>query len=257
VRISLPVGPHTVELRDGGGVPRVLPPVTITKDAESSHNLEMPQTPTTGSLLVQSDPPGAKVTVDGVDHGAAPATVTGLAPGEHDVVLQASGGAPVKQRVVIQAGVTASILAPVATEAAGPVSGWLTVKSPVMVEIREGGRMIGSSDTDKIMVTAGRHDVDLVNETLGYTVTRSIQVPPGKVASVTLEMPNGRINLNATPWAEVWIDGRRIGETPIGNFSLKIGPHEVVFRHPQFGEKKQAVTVTQHAPVRLVQDMKQ
>jgi hypothetical protein len=255
-RISLPAGPHTLELRQGTSVPRSVP-VTVSANAEVSQYLEFPTTPTTGSLLVQSDPPGARVTVDGTDHGPAPATVTGLAPGEHDVVLQASGGAPVKQRVVIQAGVTASILAPVATEAAGPVSGWLTVKSPVMVEIREGGRMIGSSDTDKIMVTAGRHDVELVNETLGYRTSRSIQVPPGKVASVSIDMPNGTINLNAAPWAEVWIDGRRIGETPIGNLSLTIGSHEVVFKHPTFGEKRQAVSVTLHQPVRLSVDMKQ
>jgi hypothetical protein len=69
-------------------------------------------------------------------------------------------------------------------------------------------------------------------------------------------MPQGVINLNATPWAEVWIDGRRIGETPIGNLPIAIGPHEVVFRNPQLGEKHQAVSVTLSAPVRLSVDMK-
>jgi hypothetical protein len=252
--VSLSPGPHSLELR-GRGVPRVIP-VKIVSGAEASQYLELPETPSVGSLLVQSDPPGARVTIDGVDHGPAPASVAGLTPGEHDVVLQADGGPAVKQKVVIQAGVTASILAPVATAAPGPVSGWMSVRSSVTVDVRENGRNIGTSDTDKIMIAAGRHEIELVNETLGYQVSRTVQVPPGKVASVSIDMPMGVININAAPWAEVWIEGRRVGETPIGNLPLSIGPHEIVFRHPQLGEKRQAVSVTLKAPVRLSVDMK-
>jgi serine/threonine-protein kinase len=205
---------------------------------------------------VQSDPPGAKVSVDGVDHGVAPVSVPDLTPGDHEVVLQADGGTPVKQRVLIQAGVTSSVLAPVSTATAGPVSGWLSVKSPVAIEIRENGRLIGTTEADRIMMAAGKHDLELVNETLGYRATRSIQVPPGKVAPLTLEMPQGVISVNAAPWAEVFIDGRRAGETPMANLPIAIGSHEIVFRHPQLGEKRQAVSVTLKAPVRLSIDMK-
>jgi hypothetical protein len=106
------------------------------------------------------------------------------------------------------------------------------------------------------MLAAGKHDVPFVNETLGFTAKRLVVVPPGRILSVPLEMPQGVINLNATPWAEVWIDGRRIGETPIGNLPIAIGPHEVIFRNPQLGEKRQAVSVTLSAPVRLSVDMK-
>jgi hypothetical protein len=247
-RISLKAGSHILELR-GQGVPRSIP-ITITAGTEASQYLEFAETPKVGSLLVQSDPPGARVTIDGVDRGPAPAQVAGLAPGEHDVVVQADGGPPVRQKVKIEAGVTASILTPVATASAGPVSGWLTVKAPVSIEVR------GTTDTQNIMLAPGPHDVELVNETLGYRATRTVQVPPGKVAAISLDMPQGTININAAPWAEVFVDGRRVGDTPIGNLSLPIGPHEVLFRHPQLGEKRQAVSVTLHAPVRLSVDMK-
>ena len=253
-RISLDAGSHIVELR-GRGVPRVIP-VTVTAGAEASQYLELPETPSSGSLLVQSDPAGARVSVDGVEHGVAPVSVADLAPGEHEVVLQAEGGPAVRQRVVIQAGVTSSVLAPVSTATAGPVSGWLSVKAPVAIEIHENGRLIGTTEADRIMMAAGRHDIELVNDTLGYRVTRSIQVPPGKVTPLSIDMPQGMLNVNASPWAEVWIDGRRVGETPIGNLPMSIGSHEVVFRHPQLGEKRQAVSVTLKAPVRLSVDMK-
>lgn len=253
-RVSLRPGSHILELR-GRGVPRVIP-VTISAGAEASQYLELPQTPSTGSLLVQSNPAGAHVSVDGVDRGIAPISVADLAPGDHDVVLQADGGTPVHQHVVIEAGVASSVLAPVSTVAAGPISGWLSVKAPVSIEIHENGQLIGTTDSDRLMMAAGRHQIELVNDTLGYKSDRTIQIPPGKVLPLSIDLPQGVVNLNALPWAEVFVDGKSVGETPIGNLPLTIGPHEIVFRNPQFGEKREAVSVTLNAPVRLSVSMK-
>ena len=253
-KFSVPVGPHTIELRRG--VPRVIN-VTVTAGAEISQYLEFANTPETGSLRVETQPAGAKVIVDGTDRGVAPVTLTDLLPGDHEVVLQ-TPIASARHVVSVQAGGTASLVTPVASAAtaAGPVSGWLTVKAPFALEMREEGRIIGTTDADKLMLAAGRHDIELVNETLGYRVTRVVQVLPGKVASLAVDLPKGVVHLNATPWAEVWVDGQRVGETPIGNLSIPIGPHEIVFRHPQFGEKRHAISVTMSAPTRVSVDMK-
>jgi hypothetical protein len=254
-RISLAPGSHILELR-GRGVPRVIP-VTVTAGAEVSQYLEFAEAPVTGQLAVQSEPAGAKVFVDGTERGVAPVTIPDLAPGEHRVELQADGGATAKHTVTVQVGGTASLVVPMGTAAAGgPVSGWVSIKAPFTMEIREQGRLLGSTDADRVMLAAGRHELDLVNDGLGYHSTRVVQVPPGKVVSLTLDLPQGVVNLNASPWAEVWIDGRRVGDTPIGNLGVAIGPHEIVFRHPQFGEKRHSISVTLNEPVRLSVDMK-
>jgi serine/threonine-protein kinase len=253
-RIALAPGSHILELR-GKGVPRVIP-LNVTAGAEVSQYLEFAESPVTGQLAVQSDPPGAKVLVDGVERGVAPVTISDLTPGDHKVELQ-SDGASARHTVAVQAGGTASLVVPIgAAPAAGPVSGWVSVKAPFTTEIREQGHLIGTSDADRLMIAAGRHELDFVNDTLGYKSTRVVVVAPGKVAAVALELPMGVVNLNAAPWAEVWIDGRRVGETPIGNLSVSIGPHEVVFKHPQLGEKHNAISVTLGTPVRLSVDMK-
>ena len=117
--------------------------------------------------------------------------------------------------------------------------------------------MIGTSDADRLMLAAGRHELVLVSDTMGYRSSRVVTVMPGKVAEIKVDLPNGTVNLNATPWAEVWLDGQRVGETPIGNLSVPIGPHELVFKHPQFGEKRHAISVTLNGPMRVSIDMKQ
>jgi hypothetical protein len=254
-RIAVAPGSHILELR-GRGVPRVIP-LNVGAGAEVSQYLEFAEAPVTGQLAVQSDPAGAKVMVDGVERGVAPVTITDLAPGDHRVELQSSDGIAARHTVTVQAGGTASLVVPLgAAASAGPVSGWVAVKAPFAMEIREQGRLLGTTDTERLMVGAGRHELDFINESLGYRATRVVQVGPGKVAVITLDLPQGVVNLNAAPWAEVWIDGRRVGDTPIGNLSVSIGPHEVVFKHPQFGEKRHAISVTLGAPLRLSVDMK-
>jgi hypothetical protein len=254
-RISVKPGAHILELR-GRGVPRVIN-LTVNAGAEVSHTVEFANTPETGSIRVESQPAGAKVLIDGTDRGVAPVTVTDLVPGDHEVILQ-TPLASARHVVSVQAGGTASLVAPVAATTAngGPISGWLVVRAPFSLEIREEGRLLGTSDTDRLMLASGRHDLQLVSDAMGYRSARSITVMPGKVEIIKVDLPNGNVSINATPWAEVFVDGQRVGETPIGNLSIPIGPHEVVFRHPQFGEKRHAISVTMQGTTRVVMDMK-
>ena len=255
-KIALTPGSHILELR-GRGVPRVIP-LQITSGAQVSQYLEFAESPTTGMLVVHSQPVGANVTVDGVARGVTPLTVEGLTSGDHEVILQGATGTS-RHTVKVLAGTTASLVAP-ATPAApatdGPVSGWISVKAPFLIEIREDGNLIGTTETDRLMLAAGRHVLEFANQTVGYRQSRTVHVVPGKVVALAIDLPQGTVNLNASPWAEVWLDGRRIGETPIGNLAVPIGPHEIVFRHPELGEKKHAVSVTTAAPVRLSVSMK-
>lgn len=251
-RIRLAPGSHILELRRG--VPRVVP-FTLTAGGEVTQYLEFAEVPLLGHLTVQSDPPGAKVFVDGVERGVAPLAIDDLSPGEHEVMLQTEA-AVARHRVIVQAGGTASLVVPIAGTPSGPVSGWISLEAPFRIEVFEKGRLLGTNDAERLMLAAGRHELELVNDALGYRVTRVVQVPPGRTASLDIELPRGVVSLNATPWAEVWIAGERVGETPIGNLSVPIGPHEVIFRHPQFGEKRHAISVTLGAPVRVSVDMK-
>jgi len=68
-------------------------------------------------------------------------------------------------------------------------------------------------------------------------------VLPGRTVRVAIALPEGNLSINATPWADVTVDGRGLGETPIANVTLRAGSHELVFKHPQHGELKQTVVV--------------
>jgi len=255
--LSLPLaaGKHVLELVTEGDVRSV--PITITPGAQMSQFIELPHTSSSalGELQIRTEPGGAQVSIDGRPIGKSPLTAEGLTPGQHTVVLENDLGA-VTQRVNIEAGVTASLVVPLSAPKGAPVSGWIAVNAPVDVQLYENQRLLGSSQTDRIMVSVGRHDLEIVNEALGYKATKVVNVAPGGVATVKLDMPKAAVALNAVPWAEAWVDGERIGETPIGSVSLSIGPHEVVFRHPELGEKRVVTTVTLGTPAKVYVDMR-
>jgi hypothetical protein len=252
--LALSPGTHTVELR-GDGEPRVIP-ISITAGKEVSQYIELPRAAsTTGKLQVRTEPAGAQVSVDGVSHGMAPTLISDLAPGDHVVVLASDLGS-VRQSVTIESGVTASLVVPLSPPAGAPVSGWVSVSSPFELQLYERDQLLGTSQTERIMMAVGRHEVSLVNEALGYRETRTLQVSPGRVAPLKVDPPTGTIALNAIPWAEVWIDGERVGETPIGNLPVPIGLHEIIFRNPELGERRHVASVTLKQPTRISIDFK-
>jgi serine/threonine protein kinase len=253
--LTLKQGPHKVELH-GAGEPREIP-ITITAGKEVTQYIELPKGVTAfGQLQVRTEPAGAQVTVDGIPRGKAPVLVESLAAGEHSVVLEGDNNANVKQTVSVEAGMTASLVVPLAAAETAPVSGWISVSAPVELQVFEGKRLVGTSQSDRLMMTAGRHDVEIVNDTLGFRQVRTVQVPAGKVSAIKLDWPKGSVSINALPWADVWIDGERIGETPIGNLALAIGPHEILFKHPELGEQRYATTVSLKAPARVSVDLR-
>ena len=116
--------------------------------------------------------------------------------------------------------------------------GGVRVTAPIELQVFENGVLVGST-TGPIAVSDGTHTFDLVNEALGYRTRQNVTVKPGQMSALTIAVPNGRVSINALPWADVWVDGKPVGQTPIANLSLPIGPHEILFRHPSFPDQRQ------------------
>jgi hypothetical protein len=131
------------------------------------------------------------------------------------------------------------------------------VKAPAELQIFEDNRLLGTSQSERIMVSVGRHRFLLVNEALGFSEVQTVNVTPGRVSTVKPDWPIGAMSLNAVPWAEVWVDGQQVGETPLGNVAVPIGTHDVVFRHPDLGEKRVRSVVTLGAPAKVSVDLRQ
>ena len=191
--------------------------------------------PTTGSLVVNSQPAGATVILNSQVVGVTPLVLDAVAVGKHQVEIT-DGKVTVRRTVLIEAGKPGTLSVPV-------FSGWLAVFAPIRLDVSEGRRTLGSTDSGRIVLAPGRHVLTLSNRELGYTASQTVEIRPGEERVLNVK-PMGLVNLNASPWAEVWVDGTRAGETPLANLQVPLGTREFLFKHPQYGERRLTATIT-------------
>lgn len=251
--LELAGGSHDVVFRAGGGQRQI--ELKVEGGSRVSENVDIPAPAAVGGAIeIVSDPSGARVTVDGAASGTTPVTIHNLTAARHTVVL-GQGSSVVTRTVDVANGATASIFISLAGQSGTAANGTLAVDSPIEVRILENGQLLGLSNGAPIVLAAGKHQLDLVNETLDLRVSRSVTIESNRSAKVSVAAPTGTLSVNAAPWAEVFVDGHNVGVTPLGALSLPIGSHEVVWRHPQLGERRRTVVVGAQSPARVSMDL--
>jgi hypothetical protein len=234
---SLPPGRHTIELRYGTGT-RVVP-VEISAGVQTEQRLTWGNGFTTGQASISSSTAGARVLIDGRLMGKTPLTVSDLLPGKHEVTVEGEKGS-VSAMLMIEAGQTTELDVPV-------YAGWASVLSPVQLDILLDGKLIGSTEIEKLMLKPGKHTLELVNESLGYRGSVEVRVRPGATTSVSV-VPKMPVTVDAPEGTELSINGENMGTLPNAALQVPLGTAEFVMRYKD-EERRQVVPVTMSAPV--------
>jgi len=255
--LELPAGTSKVVVRAGGSEREFS--VQLNAGDVVRQIIELAPAPavaastTSGTLEVTSEPSRVPLVVDGIAVGTTPLTATTLTAGEHVLSARFASGT-VERRIRVDAGRTTTlhVVSPAAT--GDSIVGWLSVDTVMPLRIFEEGRLLGTTDVNRVMLPVGTHALHFVSDDTGFEADRTVTVAAGRPTALKIDMPNATLSINARPWAEVFIDGERIGETPIGNLTRPIGRHEIVLRHPELGERRQTVILTLRAPTRVSVD---
>ncbi len=256
LRLELTEGSHALDVSLAGATRHV--PLSLAGGTITAHSFEFAPaaeaTVADAAIEVRSEPAGGRVLVDGVARGNTPIVVTGLTAGRHEV--QVGGAFRTVTRTVTLAARQQALL--VVTPARTPTpesrderpsrasaadTGYISVQSAIPMRVVRNGDFVGTSEDKRLSLPAGHQVIGLENESVGFRDVRTVEVIPGKITPVPVALPNGEISINARPWAEVFVDGTRVGETPVSQLSLPLGIHEIVFRHPDLGERRVSVVV--------------
>ncbi|MBK7864902.1 MAG: serine/threonine protein kinase [Archangiaceae bacterium] len=150
--------------------------------------------------------------------------------------------------------------APVAEPAAAPVpapvkaaAATLVVTSNLPAVVTLDSERLGSTPLRRSAV-AGAHQLT-VSAPGGASYTRTVTLKEGAEYKAPVVFRKGTLNVNVTPWADVWLDGVAFGQTPIAGRSVWEGVHTLLLVSPQ-GKKTlkvevkpgRAVAVTEHLP---------
>ncbi|MBI2896668.1 MAG: serine/threonine protein kinase [Deltaproteobacteria bacterium] len=241
-------------------VPGVVPPVPT------------PASILYGALQVTSVPAGARVVFDGQDRPEpTPTIITEVTVGEPHSVVVISGDSPPQSRTVRLStdGQFETLDFRFATESrdggvaardggAHPPVGVKLVAFSLRTEpptkVVLDSRTLGQSPIST-RVSPGSHVLRLTDSANQINYTTSIRVADGQPFSTTIAIPRGTLKVNVLPWANVTVNGRPLGQTPIPPRPVFAGRYSVRIENPTLNRSEtQIVTVPPNGAGVLARD---
>jgi len=123
--------------------------------------------------------------------------------------------------------------------------GTLAVTSLVSTEIYEGRRRLGSTPA-KLQLPTGAHEIEYRYDSMRKSASYIIRTNETSTAIVTFDVT---VQINARPWAQVFLDGapkRPLGQTPLSDVQVPVGS-VLLFENPNFSGKTYRVTSKESA----------
>ena len=148
-----------------------------------------------GGLRIETDPPGAAVSLDGQSAGQSPVALLTVRPGVHMVRVTRDGYAPAGLTLEVRNGEPLLPLRFVME----PLSAKLRVVSdPANAVVRVDGKAVGTTPLEALEVAPGRHEVRL--ERAGYSVaSQTVNGRAGETVEVSLRLNRQPQDPRSTP----------------------------------------------------------
>jgi hypothetical protein len=178
-----------------------------------------------GTLEIRSDPPGARIVVDGEPRGQSPLALQ-LAAGEHAIEATLAGRDPVFRRVRVHADSTVPLVLTLGV----PSIDVVVTTDPVGARVTVDRKSLGMAPATATGLAAGRHTFRV--ELAGYTPRdTTVEVAAGlRQVHVQLQRePPGELEVRGDLAARLYIDGEPVGTAHLYNWKVPLaaGRHMV------------------------------
>ncbi|MBN2498599.1 MAG: serine/threonine protein kinase [Deltaproteobacteria bacterium] len=115
--------------------------------------------------------------------------------------------------------------------------GYLSVETCPEADIYVGRNKIGRGKVSGYRLRPGRYTVKAIARP-GSVKTAKVRIRAGRSVTKSIEFGSGTLRVVAIPWANVWVDGKKVGQTPLAPIKLIEGSHEVKLHNPQLTRKQ-------------------
>ena len=108
------------------------------------------------------------------------------------------------------------------------------------MDIYVNDQLVGSAPTT-LVLPAGNQTIEYRHQDMRKTLTHVIKANETTTAMITFDVV---VQINARPWAQVFVDGTRrqpLGQTPLSDVRVPIGSN-LIFQNPNFPEKSYRIT---------------
>jgi serine/threonine-protein kinase len=128
---------------------------------------------------------------------------------------------------------------------AAPEEATLRVQTDGAASFTVDGRTQRPASDGALHLKPGRHSIVVSSPTLASPRTLSVDLKPNEAALRVVHGGSGKLRAAVTPWAEVIVDGKVLGTTPLQAVELAEGPHSVTLKNGDLGvvSKRRVVVV--------------
>jgi len=139
-----------------------------------------------------------------------------------------------------------------------PTHGYLVVTADRAAEVNLDGRALGPTPLRRVQLSPGGHTLSLTTEGIAGVLRDRVEITAGESLQKSYSFREvGYLQVVVRPWAEVAIDGRPVGQTPMARLEVVPGQHTVTLTHPEAGERREVVQIrageTSHLRVTLME----
>lgn len=233
---------YTFSLKQGEGIDHVLP-----------------LSPSFGGLILRSDPPGARVLLDLVDRGVTPKDFHQLKVGPHSLALTTPGHVPWQDTVLVVDGRVDTV-----NPVFSPLPSTLFVSSlPESASLWVDSLAVERLTPSEVQLDPGPHLIQIAKD--GFVPTETVlALDPGAVQQAIFTLKEreeevtafGSLRVTATPWATVYLDGKKLGTTKERKTFDRIAPgtHRVRVTSPGYPVCERTVRILENQQVRISHD---
>jgi hypothetical protein len=133
------------------------------------------------------------------------------------------------------------------SQPARPRPAVLAIDSAEAADVLVDGKRVGAAPV-KLKVSPGSHTVQLASASFGRAPLTKLNARAGESTAYREPFVLGRLNVSVKPWADVYLDGAKIGQTPLAGRPAAAGSHQLRLVAPS-GEKTLEVLVPKGASV--------
>jgi TonB family protein len=200
--------------RSQAAAPTVEPPAPVAEASPASAPAPVPPLPTLGALQVESDPPGARVRVNGQVKGQTPLRLAELPFGAYEIRVEQKGYEAQTRAVSLDAGSPSAEVKVALTRPAAPASGAADILStPSGAAVSVDGRAVGSTPLTGLRLKPGTHRIEVALDE-HETWTGSVDVAGGETGRVEVRL-RAIVKPQAPPTPEP-VDTARVYENTAG-----------------------------------------
>ena len=158
--------------------PPTLPPTTVAAAVPTAAPSVLPPPSVPGAVHVESQPPGATVTVDDQPRGVTPLDVPDLALGHHDVKVELKGYAPATQAVELVTDTPRAELKLTLARVAPAMGVADILSTPLGATVKVDGAVVGRTPLVDFRLKPGPHRVEVSKD--GYETWSQTGAAGGK-----------------------------------------------------------------------------